>query len=302
METQNFKGQRVGKGWQWRQQQGLAELGWGNYNTYTQRVTWHRLCQGKKWHRAIFDMLLACAMSLRSLTQTDKEPPSHLGGDVTPHFLYFAVLSPSGFVCISLPLPWAEETKDRLYQLGSEGNCCPTSHPQQFCCLISSFCSSDTPATTYCWEPKTSTQRHSLQRSTNAMFLELLFLVPFARKCSRDFRKPKSAICHQQHKRSWDLTQSFPLSCSSPTVVRGLERGSNSCMYWGNSFSLPMTQHQMANTNLARAALQGKLLHKLFPTKSSHGFLAMAVQYRLWTLLAGFGVVRHQNCIGVMRQ
>lgn len=57
----------------------------------------------------------------------------------------------------------------------------------------------------------------------------------------------------------------------------------------------------MANTHLAIVALQGKLLHKPLPTKSSHGVLAMAMAVQQ-TLLAGFGVVEHQSCIGVVRQ
>lgn len=63
---------------------------------------------------------------------------------------------------------------------------------------------------------------------------------------------------------------------------------SNSGAWLGERFKLVhvlreqlLTPNYTNSTHLAIAALQGKLLHKLFLTNSSEGFLAMAVQYRL---------------------
>lgn len=41
-------------------------------------------------------------------------------------------------------------------------------------------------------------------------------------------------------------------------------------------------RQQTANTHLARAALQVRLLHKTFPSKRSRGISAMAAQLWLW--------------------
>lgn len=91
---------------------GVSRTGWGDYNTYTQRVAWHRLCQGKEWDRAIFYMLLACAAGLRSFTQMGARSflPISMARSPLPNF---AVVSLSGFGCTFLPLPPAGERKDK---------------------------------------------------------------------------------------------------------------------------------------------------------------------------------------------
>lgn len=91
---------------------GVSRTGGGDYNTYTQRVTWHRLCQGKKWDRAIFYMLLACAAGLRSFTQMGARSflPILMERSPLPNF---AVVSLSDLVCTFLPLPPTGERKDK---------------------------------------------------------------------------------------------------------------------------------------------------------------------------------------------
>lgn len=99
-------------------------------------------------------MLLACAVGLRSFTQTGAKSFLLMWMERSP-LPNFAVLSPSGFVCTFLPLLQAGARRDSLYQQGSGADCCPTSHSKQFYGLISSFCPSDPPASISCWEPKT---------------------------------------------------------------------------------------------------------------------------------------------------
>lgn len=157
METQNFKGQHVGREWQ-RQQQGLAWLGWGDYNTYTQRIIWHRLCQGKRWHRAIFYMLLACTVDLRSFTQTGAKASFFM--DEGHHFLTlqsFPFLTFFSSFCAILPLPKVEQVGTACI-IKALWLTAALHHSQQISRLMSSFCPSDPPATISCWESDFNTQ------------------------------------------------------------------------------------------------------------------------------------------------
>lgn len=138
-------------------------------------------------------------------------------------------------------------------------------------------------------------QPSSLVENQRLQHTNLLFVLLFAGKhqCSISRASFSCTICK---KMLWGLQKTEKCHLSS-TVQEKLRSHtelqtklllSNSGVWLGERFKLVhvlreqlLTPNYTNSTHLAIAALQGKLLHKLFLTNSSEGFLAMAVQYRL---------------------
>lgn len=117
------------------------------------------------------------------------------------------------------------------------------------------------------------------------------FLYHFQEKCSGDLRKPRNAVSNSA--REGESTHSAARLGTRLRLVRVLRK------------QLLTPNDRTPNTQLARAALQVRLLRKPLPSKCSLGSWLwqpnLGSEERIHRFMAGSGVLRHQSCIGVAR-